>query len=456
MQRVTRDKCKKATAKPCQYEILVFSIGRDSIPMISNCSQQGRLPLFWHRGLHQISKLFFATAFLLLIATNAKAQNRDPEAVFQRAEQQEATQVDTHFGSGVVDKLFARFERFDTQIEAVGGPKILGLYSPIWQTGTQPGVDDLLSQSLNIYTEWELLHREGNEGTLYAFYLHESDSLGNSAQQFADAIGTTILPNDDVGDATNALAHFAWTQKLLDGNVELSVGQLALKIMVDQNDYAGWDRVSFIAGPLSGNQVRNFPIAALGVDTTIHLTDALQVSMIVADADGYPFYPDFKSFGRRFVYIPGFVYTPEIGGWGKGRYEVNFSHIERTERFGGRGPSSSVWLFSFQQELSPKLAAFGRCGTGDGKRTAVQHSLAAGLVFTQFLGCNNDWLGVGFIWQDPTDATRREDYGMETFWRMQMTKNIQLTPDLQLFFDPSRSPTGDTEAAFGLRLGVDF
>ena len=138
------------------------------------------------------------------------------------------------------------------------------------------------------------------------------------------------------------------------------------------------------------------------------------------------------------------------------RYEVNFSHIERTERFGGAGPSSSVWLFCFQQELSTKLAVFGRCGTGDGKRTAVQHSAAAGFVFTQFLGYNNDWLGVGFMWQDPTERTRAEDYGMEVFWRMQLTKNIQLTPDVQIYFDPSRSPTGDTEAAFGLRLGVYF
>ncbi len=55
------------------------------------------------------------------------------------------------------------------------------------------------------------------------------------------------------------------------------------------------------------------------------VTDDFQVSMVVADADGYPFFPDVNSFGRRFVYTPGFVYSPEICGLGKGRYEVNFS-----------------------------------------------------------------------------------------------------------------------------------
>jgi len=342
-------------------------------------------------------------------------------------------------------------------MEAVGGPTFLGLYAPIWQIGTQGSPHDtMISQSFNLYSEWELLHTPGNEGTLYSFFLHESESLGTTAGQFAGSIGTTILPNDDVGDATNALAHLAYTQKFLDGTVEVSVGQLALKIMLDQNDYAGWDRVSFISGPLSGNLVRNFPIAAMGVDTTVHLTDDLQVSFLLADADGYPFYPDVKSFGRRFVYVPGFVYAPEIDGLGKGRYEVNFSHVERTERFGGEGPSSSVWLFSFQQELSPKLAAFLRFGTGDGRRTAVQQSLATGVVLTQFLGYNQDWLGVGFTWQDPSDSTRADDYGVEMFWRLQLTENIRVTPDVQVYFDPSQNPRRDIEAAFGLRVGIYF
>lgn len=397
-----------------------------------------------------------ALAIAFLTEEPATAQNRDPQAVFERAEQLEERGVDTHFGPTAIDRLFDPFKRFDEKMEAVGGPQILGLYAPIWQTGTQAGVSDLLSQSVNIYSEWKLLDRPCNEGTLYTFYLHESDSIGNSASQFADAAGTTILPNDDVGDAVNALAHIAWTQKMLDGRLEVSAGQLALKIFIDQNDYAGWDRVSFVSGPLSGNQVRNFPIAALGVDTTVHVSDELQVSMVVADADGYPFYPDFNSFGRRFVYIPGFVYTPEICGLGKGRYEVNFSHVERTERFGGAGPSSSVWLLSFQQELSPKLSAFFRFGTGDGRRTAVQQSLATGIVLTQFLGYNNDWFGVGFMWQDPSDRTRPDDYGMEMFWRLQLTENVQLTPDVQLYFDPSRNPTRDIEAAFGLRVGIYF
>ena len=134
---------------------------------------------------------------------------------------------------------------------------------------------------------------------------------------------------------------------------------------------------------------------------------------------------------------------------------MNFSHTERTQRF-NPGQSSSVWLFSLQQELSKKVATFLRFGTGDGRRTTIQQSLSTGLVFTQAFGYNNDWLGVGFIWADPADGTRKDDYGLETFWRLQLTENIQFTPDFQLYLDPSQNPDHDVELAFGLRLGMFF
>ena len=45
---------------------------------------------------------------------------------------------------------------------------------------------------------------------------------------------------------------------------------------------------------------------------------------------------------------------------------------------------------------------------------------------------------------------------MEIFWRLQLTENIQFTPDVQFYFDPSRNPNRDIETAFGLRVGIYF
>ena len=53
---------------------------------------------------------------------------------------------------------------------------------------------------------------------------------------------------------------------------------------------------------------------------------------------------------------------------------------------------------------------------------------STGIVFTQAFAYINDWLGIGFIWTDPSESSRRDDYGMETFWRLQLTQNVQVTP----------------------------
>jgi hypothetical protein len=363
-------------------------------------------------------------AFLLASSNAVLAQNRSPQVILDRPATIDTNSVD----------LFA-------------------LYAPIYQVGTQGGQDNqMLNQSLAVYGEWQLIDQPGSAGTLYFFFAHEGELLGTSAVEFADSIGTTILANGDVGDAVTAFSYLAWEQKFLEGTIELSVGMLTPGLIVDQNDYAGWDRESFMTLPLSGNPVQNFALAGLGFDLAVNLADDLSIGCLVADADGYPTYPDFKSFGRNFVYIPGLVYKPTIAGWGKGRYEVNFSHTERTERF-NPAPSSSALLVSCQQEFRPGLVSVLRYGNGDGRRTDIQQSLAAGLVWTKFLG-RDDWFGLGMMWTDPSNGNRADDYCTEAYWRCQVTENIQFTPDIQCYFNPSDRSRRDFEMALSLRIAI--
>ncbi len=67
-----------------------------------------------------------------------------------------------------------------------------------------------------------------------------------------------------------------------------------------------------------------------------------------------------------------------------------------------------------------------------------------------------DWLGLGVGWSEPTDQALRDEYVLESFWRMQMTPAFQFTPDVQLWFDPSMTPGDDLQAAFTLRLLGEF
>ena len=69
-------------------------------------------------------------------------------------------------------------------------------------------------------------------------------------------------------------------------------------------------------------------------------------------------------------------------------------------------------------------------------------------------------LGFGFNWGQPNDDTfgpgLRDQYAMEMFARLQVMKNLQITPDIQLLINPANNPTAEQSWVFGLRARLVF
>ncbi len=397
--------------------------------------------------------------FLLLLAGGwiglaaAPAQDRSPEAVFDRTQQAAEQGVDTHFGRGWLGRWAEPLDRYREHLNDSTDLNVLTLYSPLWQVGSFGGSDNhTFNHSFNLYAEWKQIldHPVLGEGNIYVYFLHEVEFLGTTAQQYAGAMGTTILPNDDVGEAFHSLGMLAWEQVLLDGALEVTVGQLDPNLIVDQNEYAGWDRESFLAQPLSSNSVRPSFLPALGVDVALRVTDRLTLAGIVMDADPLGTYPDFKSFGRHFQYFAAVEVSPQIGDLPRGTYRFTYNYLERN----AYGPQSEAVYLSFEQPLCEHRALFFRYGASDGRYTDVEQMLSGGIVFTEAFGFNQDWLGAGVFWHEPTDAALGDEYGLETFWRLQLTERVQFTPDIQVILNPASSPARNPELTFSLRLAM--
>ena len=67
-----------------------------------------------------------------------------------------------------------------------------------------------------------------------------------------------------------------------------------------------------------------------------------------------------------------------------------------------------------------------------------------------------DWLGLGVGWSDPDDASLRDEYVIESFWRMQLTPTTQISVDVQLWLNPSTTPGDDVQGVFTPRLLVEI
>ena len=63
------------------------------------------------------------------------------------------------------------------------------------------------------------------------------------------------------------------------------------------------------------------------------------------------------------------------------------------------------------------------------------HHLIKGGISAKYFG--SDRLGLGFSWGGPNDRTKRNQYGLEVFYSIQLTQHLNVMPDIQLTFQPS-------------------
>ena len=69
---------------------------------------------------------------------------------------------------------------------------------------------------------------------------------------------------------------------------------------------------------------------------------------------------------------------------------------------------------------------------------------------------NEDFLGLGFFVGDPTDPTRGDEYGTELSYKLQLTQDVSLMPDLQYWYrnDPNGQKTSTLIG--GIRANFEF
>jgi porin len=71
-----------------------------------------------------------------------------------------------------------------------------------------------------------------------------------------------------------------------------------------------------------------------------------------------------------------------------------------------------------------------------------------------------DQLGFGVNWGQPNDdlfgSGLDDQYAAEVYYRLQVTKELAITPGVQLLIDPALNPERDTIWVFGLRTRFAF
>lgn len=140
------------------------------------------------------------------------------------------------------------------------------------------------------------------------------------------------------------------------------------------------------------------------------------------------------------------------GGPPAGHVHVSIWHQdERVEAGISSGAGISVTATQQFGRLHPWVR-YGYADVDADGPTFAKQMASIGLAIDGIFGNTNDRIAVGYSWTEPADEALNNQTAIDTYYRIQVTPQIQFGPTFGIVFDPVLNPDEDTIYVWGLRL----
>ncbi len=282
-----------------------------------------------------------------------------------------------------------------------------------------------------------------------------AQSLGNNTGSEFQADVGVLSPlnggNSGPDSSNEILQMLVWEQIMLDDRFRVQVGKLSTRTLVNLNRYADGDSLYFFSPMLGNNTVVPYT-ALLGSGVFAQWKEKLwYVSGLARGADtekGISF--DAIEDGD-FQYVGEVALTPTLPGIGYGEYRLTLSYDEETDE----RPDVFTISASLDQDIGERVGGFFRVAYSDDTWRAFETRVAGGFQLKQPFGFRHDRTGIGAWYGKPTNDDLDSEYGVEIFYKAQVQRFFEITPNFQLVADPALSDDS-VEAIVGLRLRAAF
>jgi len=306
---------------------------------------------------------------------------------------------------------------------------------------------------LSLSGRWALFKKTFNKPIYLSFRFRDRRSYSEYAP--SDIKGETDLLWGTVDGFNNSgfqIPDFNFEHELFDGKLDLSYGQFSINKFVDAHALRSSKRF-FLNKAFSSNPTISFPSFGAGFATKWRPAENLEIIGGVSNIQGTDgdAYVDFNLsstalFGTlqvayNFKGIGSEAGRVQVMGWG--------SEDNKEEDY----PSGRGLSFTLEHD-----------GVGDGETYALRYAQSSGeptntdiIIFLGYSKVINgfDNLGLG-------GGTGRSSTGtgwqtvFESFYRWQVTRELLITPDIQLIFGDDSSGESKTRFVGGIRVGIVF
>jgi len=324
------------------------------------------------------------------------------------------------------------------------------------------GTEDTFSGgAVRFFGTWDLVGREtGNTGSFVFKIEHRHKYSDIPPNGTASQIGYAGLMYPTLSDIGARATNLYWKQNLNQGRLEIIAGMIDVTDWVDLYPLASpWTGFSNFAFATGGASIPTPDDATLGAYINAMLTDNLYIIGGFADsnADSTDPFEGFDTFSDH-----EFFKTLELGlVTSRDRFYFNNTHItywHADERVEAGVPDGWGVNLSYANSYDDKWLPFIRAGYAEDGGSILQKTVSAGVGY--HFGEKNSLLGLGVNWGEPNETTYgpglKDQYAVEFFSRLQVMRNLQVTPDIQYIKDPANNPTKDHSWILGLRARLIF
>jgi porin len=283
--------------------------------------------------------------------------------------------------------------------------------------------------------------------------------------EYRGALGSLPTPRDmgfDTGSVLSTanfkqlgwgITDLYWRQYFMADAVAFNIGHM------DPGDYAdqysllnAWTR--FLNDAFYNNPTEAIPKRGFGIVGEAFVSQHLYFMAGIHDANGKDGKLDPASFFSTREWLKwiefGYRGSRRIGS--RRNVHIHFWEQDASEEAGTDRSQGVTFTYSVVTESD--IVPFLRAGYSEGDAPQMRRFIGIGTMLK--VSSRRGSLGLGTSFGSPPDKTLRDQVTSEVFYRAQLTQNLALTPNLQVYYQPSYNPDKLWLSVVGLRMRVEF
>lgn len=429
-------------------------------------------------ALHVVKKIcrLFAVLLVAAIATSqihvqayenanrsdSELEMNNPGSVVKRLEN-DSGQKEYFFQVPGFSKVMKPWQELKRDLDKDHGLKFGISYTAIYKKASDAfgPEDDAAGFDFDFSGSWTFLGRGTDSPTILGFNFFWRDTLGTdiSPQTLFTQFGGLYSTDAPFGEEDPVIGEL-WIQHKFSNTFGFRVGKIFPITAYDffpfknfRTDFTDFNHVTNATIPLPGN--------GLGAFAVFRPAPKMMLRLGVHDANADVQKSGFDTYDDELftIFETGFDIglTPrQPGGPPSGHAHISVWHQDKRET---KGIDDGWGIAGTLLQRFGRYTPFLRYGYADCEvngPSSVEHMINVGLVIDNIFGQTNDRIGIGYTWSEPIDGSLDDQSMIDSYYRVQMTPQIEIGPTFQVVIDPVRYQDEDTVYVWGLRARISI